>query len=80
MSISTARTSPPADTQRTNSPLVGIVREHITFESSQIGPVETVDEHLEVDTENRVSEPTFDDGSQGMPALPGARNGKRKTV
>ena len=66
MSQSTARTSPPADTQMTNSPLGDIVREHITFENSQIGPVETVDESLETQLDDSQ---ILDDGSQGMPSL-----------
>ena len=53
MSLSTDRTSPPADTQMiTQHSLQGIVREHITFENSQIGDVETVNEDDEVLTEN----------------------------
>ena len=67
MSLSTARTSPPADTRRTNSPLIGIVREHITFENSQIGEVETVGDESQDGLENCVSLPIEDDGSQGMP-------------
>ena len=72
MSLSTDRTSPPADTQITQHLLQGIVREHITFENSLIGDVETVNDEDEVGTENplenRVSS-IVDDGSSGMPPL-----------
>ena len=72
MSLSTDQTSPPADTQITHNLLQGIVREHITFENSQIGEVETVNDDDEVSTENlsenRVSS-NVDDGSSGMPPL-----------
>ena len=38
--------------QRSNSPLPGVVREHITFGSSLIGEVETVVDETEVQVEN----------------------------
>ena len=57
-----------ASPHRSNSPLVGIVREPISFGNSLIGPVETVAETPDVATENE----NFleDDGSQLMPPLP----------
>ena len=58
-----------------NSPLPGVVRETITFESSQIGPVETVMEDTLCGTQNRDNrvdvdvDALVDDGSQGMPPI-----------